>query len=37
VVAFPKNQAAVDLTFNAPSAVTEAQLAELHIRIREEE
>lgn len=36
VVAFPKNQSALDLTFNAPSPVTEAQLAELHIRIREE-
>jgi len=36
VVAFPKNQAAVDLTFNAPSPVTEEQLAELHIRLREE-
>jgi aspartyl-tRNA synthetase len=37
VVAFPKNQAAVDLTFNAPSSVTEEQLAELHIRLRDEE
>ena len=37
VVAFPKNQAAVDLTFNAPAPVTEEQLAELHIRLREEE
>jgi len=37
VVAFPKNQAAVDLTFNAPASVTEEQLAELHIRLREEE
>jgi aspartyl-tRNA synthetase len=36
VVAFPKNQAAVDLTFNAPSPVTEEQLKELHIRLREE-
>jgi len=36
VVAFPKNQAAADLTFNAPSPVTEEQLAELHIRLREE-
>jgi aspartyl-tRNA synthetase len=36
VTAFPKNQAAVDLTFNAPSPVTEEQLAELHIRLREE-
>jgi aspartyl-tRNA synthetase len=37
VVAFPKNQSAVDLTFNAPSPVTEEQLAELHIRQRNEE
>jgi aspartyl-tRNA synthetase len=37
VVAFPKNQAAVDLTFDAPSPVTEEQLKELHIRLLEEE
>jgi len=37
VIAFPKNQSAVDLTFNAPSPVTEAQLAELHISLLEEE
>ena len=37
VTAFPKNQAAADLTFNAPSPVTEAQLSELHIALREEE
>ncbi len=36
VIAFPKNQSAVDLTFNAPSPVTEEQLAELHLRLREE-
>jgi len=36
VVAFPKNQSAVDLTFNAPSPVTEEQLADLHIRLRDE-
>ncbi len=34
VIAFPKNQQAVDLTLNAPSPVTEAQLAELHLKIR---
>jgi aspartyl-tRNA synthetase len=37
VIAFPKNQAAVDLTFDAPSAVSRQQLEELHLRLREEE
>ncbi|HEY82968.1 MAG TPA: aspartate--tRNA ligase [Dehalococcoidia bacterium] len=36
VIAFPKTQSALDLTFNAPSPVSEAQLAELHIELREE-
>ncbi|MFC1984664.1 aspartate--tRNA ligase [Chloroflexota bacterium] len=36
VIAFPKNQNAVDLTFNAPSPVSEEQLAELRLRLREE-
>lgn len=36
VIAFPKNQSAVDLTSNAPAPVTEEQLAELHLRLRDE-
>jgi len=36
VIAFPKNQSAADLTFDAPSAVSKEQLAELHLRLREE-
>ena len=36
VIAFPKNQSAADLTFDAPSPVSEEQLAELHLRLREE-
>jgi aspartyl-tRNA synthetase len=36
VIAFPKTQSAIDLTFNAPSPVADEQLAELHIRIEEE-
>ena len=37
VIAFPKTQEATDLTFNAPSPVTEEQLSQLHLRLREEE
>jgi aspartyl-tRNA synthetase len=37
VIAFPKNQSAMDLTFDAPSSVSEEQLKELHLRLREEE
>ncbi len=37
VIAFPKNQSATDLTLDTPSPVTEEQLAELHLRLREEE
>ncbi len=36
VIAFPKNQSAVDLTLDAPSPVGEEQLAELHLRLRED-
>ncbi len=35
VIAFPKNQGAIDLTINAPSPVSEQQLAELHLRLRD--
>ncbi len=36
VIAFPKTQSAIDLTFDAPSPVTEEQLAELHLRLRDD-
>jgi aspartyl-tRNA synthetase len=36
VMAFPKNQSAVDLMLDAPSPVTEEQLIELHLRLRSE-
>ncbi len=36
VIAFPKNQSAADLTLNAPSPVSEAQLAELHLALQDE-
>jgi len=36
VIAFPKTQSAVDLTLDAPAPVSEEQLAELHIRLRDD-
>jgi len=36
VMPFPKNQNAVDLLFDAPSPVSEEQLTELHLCLREE-
>ena len=35
VIAFPKTQRGQDLLVGAPSPVTEQQLRELHIRIRQ--
>ena len=34
VIAFPKNKSAVDVMFDAPSEVSDAQLKDLHISIR---
>jgi len=36
VIAFPKNQNAIDIMFDAPAAVTEEQLNDLHLRIQDE-
>ena len=36
VMAFPKNQNAVDMMLEAPSAVREKQLKELHIRLSDD-
>jgi aspartyl-tRNA synthetase len=36
VIAFPKNQSAQDLMFDSPSTVSQKQIDELHIAIREE-
>jgi aspartyl-tRNA synthetase len=35
VIAFPKTASASDLMFDAPSDLSEKQLRELHIKIRE--
>jgi aspartyl-tRNA synthetase len=37
VVAFPKNQSAMDMTLGAPSPVSQEQLDELHLKVVEEE
>jgi len=37
VMAFPKTQQAMDLTFGAPSSISEQQLAELHLRLVDDE
>jgi aspartyl-tRNA synthetase len=36
VIAFPKNQSAMDMMLEAPSPVREQQLKELHLRLRED-
>ncbi len=36
VIPFPKNQSACDLLFDAPAAVSQEQLQELHLALREE-
>ena len=36
VIAFPKNQNAIDVMSNAPSLVSEEQLDELHLKIKDE-
>ncbi len=36
VIAFPKTQNAMDMTFGAPAPVTEEQLTELHLLLRDE-
>jgi aspartyl-tRNA synthetase len=36
VIPFPKNQNAADMLFNAPAIVTQEQLKELHIQLRDE-
>jgi len=33
-IAFPKNQQAMDLMMNAPSPVSDEQLAEVHLQLR---
>jgi aspartyl-tRNA synthetase len=37
VIAFPKNQNAIDVLFDAPSTLAKAQLEELHLRIVEDD
>ena len=37
VIAFPKNQSAIDVMSDSPSTVSEAQLADLHLKLSEDE
>ncbi len=36
VIAFPKNQSAIDMMSDAPASVTEQQLDELHLKLKDE-
>ena len=36
VIAFPKNQSAIDVMSDAPASVAEQQLDELHLRLKKE-
>ena len=37
VIAFPKNQAAIDVMTDAPSYISDLQLDELHLHVTEQE
>jgi len=36
VIAFPKNQNAYDMMLDAPAAVNQKQIEELHLKLRED-
>jgi len=37
VIAFPKNQSAIDVMSDSPSPVSKAQLNDLHLKLADEE